>query len=666
MPTPNWLDGHEHTTLGSQGPDVAHVDLPLGPPKFDLSWTAVGRGSRDLELRLEYDGDRLDTAAAELLVDTVIRQLDVTTRNPDTPMGDLELLSGTELTRIQEWEGTPGEVPQTDLFTLLQRAVPAGSALITERETATGADLLARVDALASALVAAGVGPGDRVAVSSSRSSAMVVCLLAVLRAGATFLPVDASHPPARQAELVRAAEVAAVVGGSGWARDLAGATGTRAVVTDAAGRPERPGAPVTEWPGRSPSDLAYVMFTSGSTGRPKAVRVPDSAVVARVASYRACLASERVTFLLQSTLAFDASIYLFWVLATGGCLVLPEDEQVSDPVALAGLMARHGVTDAFFVPGIYEAVLRVARPGSLSSCRRMYVGGDVVPPSVAALHHALLPDATFFNVYGPTEVVVTSTAFPVRPVDLAPGKPLPIGRPHPGTVAQVLDRHGRRVPVGAIGELHLGGPCVADGYDQEGAAQDDGPFDTRKDADGGLLRWYATGDLVRWRGDGQLDYVGRRDRQVKLRGQRVELGEIETAARGVPGVEAAAVELLGTGAGRRLVLFVAPQVQGVRTALADVLPAASLPDVVVAWPELPRLPSGKLDRAVLRSQSVLPAPHVTAGGGRREQHGSRRSWSAPCCPSCGRCSRTTGSVRTTTSSPSAGTPCSPPVSSGR
>jgi enterobactin synthetase component F len=329
------------------------------------------------------------------------------------------------------------------------------------------------------------------------------------------------------------------------------------------------------------------------------------------------------VTFLLQSTLAFDASIYLFWVLATGGCLVLPEDEQVSDPVALAGLMARHEVTDAFFVPGIYEAVLRVARPGSLSSCRRMYVGGDVVPPSVAALHHALLPDATFFNVYGPTEVVVTSTAFPVRPVDLAPGKPLPIGRPHPGTVAQVLDRHGRRVPVGAIGELHLGGPCVADGYDQEGAAQDDGPFDTRKDADGGLLRWYATGDLVRWRADGQLDYVGRRDRQVKLRGQRVELGEIETAARGVPGVEAAAVELLGTGAGRRLVLFVAPQVQGVRTALADVLPAASLPDVVVAWPELPRLPSGKLDRAVLRSQSVLPAPHVTAGGGRREQHGS-------------------------------------------
>jgi nonribosomal peptide synthetase DhbF len=180
--------------------------------------------------------------------------------------------------------------------------------------------------------------------------------------------------------------------------------------------------------------------------------------------------------------------------------------------------------------------------------------------------------------------------------------------------MARVLDRHGRRVPAGAVGELHLGGPCIADGYDRhEADPGQPGPFSVREDEGGRASRWYATGDLARWREDGRLDYLGRRDRQVKLRGQRVELGEIEATIRRLPGVREAAVEILGSGGGRRLAVFVAPEMHGVRESLSAALPAAWIPDLVITWPDLPRLPSGKLDRAVLRNHSSTTGPGPAA-----------------------------------------------------
>jgi len=598
-----WLDGEEDSTLGRTGPSVSHVDLPLGEAKADLSWTVVSRPS-GLELRLEHDSARVGEVAARRLLDAVVRLLDTATADVGAPLGTLPLLPAADLDQLRQWEGQAGPVPQEDLLAHVARGLAgsSGPVLVTEEEEVTGADLLSRVDGLAAALVAAGVRPGDRVAVPSRRVAGTVVALLAVLRAGATYLPLDVGHPAQRQAGLARSVRVVAVVGERSWAQALAATSGARAVVTDAAGRPEVAAPAPAAWPARSPADLAYVMHTSGSTGRPKAVRVPDSAVVARALSYRELLADAGVRHLLQSTLTFDASVYLFWVLATGGVLVLPADDRAADPLALARLAERHGTTDAFFVPGLYEAVLRAAPSGALRSLRRVCVGGDVVPPPLVALHHATVPDAELLDVYGPTEVVVTSTAARVELQD-AEGRSVPIGRPHAGTLARVLDRHRRRLPVGLAGELHLGGPCVADGYDGAEEADPGGtPFWTGREPDGTRVRWYATGDLVRWREDGQLEYLGRRDRQVKLRGQRVELGEVEAALRRAAGVEEAAVEVVGSGAGRRLVGFVAPGADGVREVLEATLPPAWLPDRVVALPLLPRLPSGKLDRAALRA----------------------------------------------------------------
>ncbi|WP_432491975.1 amino acid adenylation domain-containing protein [Kineococcus gypseus] len=631
-----WLDARQgDERLGELGPAAAHVDLPLGAAKADLAWTVLDRG-RELVLRLEHDGARVDGAAAARLAERVVRLLEVASAEPATPLGRVELLPAAELERVRSFEGTPGEPAREDLSTRVRRALAAadGPVLRAGAVELSGPQLLERADALAAALLAAGVAPGDRVAVPTRRTAGTVVALLAVLRAGAAFLPVDVSHPPARQRALASAARVRAVVGAAAWAGPLAADLGAAAVATDDAGRPAAPAAAPGEapaegaWPRRTPADLAYVLFTSGSTGRPKAVRVPDGAVVSRVESYLDVLADGGVRYLLQSTLSFDASVYLFWVLATGGLLVLAGEEEAGDPAALAALVHEHALTDAFFVPGLHQAVLE-ARPEALRSLRRVCVGGDVVPPALAALHHAVLPGTVLLDVYGPTEVVVSSTAEVVGP--RAPGdrSPVPIGRPHPGTAARVLDRHGRRVGVGVPGELHLGGPCVADGYDEPAdgaplAPEDARRFGVRTGEDGRAVRWYATGDLVRWREDGRLDYLGRRDRQVKLRGQRVELGEVEAALREVPGVREACAEVLDGPAGPRLVAVVAPPVPGVREAAARVLPAAWVPEAVVALPELPRSASGKLDRAAVREAAgrgargaaEVPAPRGPGSAG--------------------------------------------------
>ncbi len=616
-----WLDAEEDATLGVHGPAVTHVDLPLGQAKFDLTWTVVGRG-RGLDLRLEYDSARLDRAAADRLLHRAVQVLDVATRDAEAPLGTLERMSAAELAQLREWEGQVAPAPEVDLWSYVRQGLlgAGGPALLSGDERWSGRELVDRVEDLAACLVALGVRPGDRVAVPSRRVPGMVVSLLAVLRAGATFVPVDAGSPLARQAQLAGTARVAAVVGEPAWAAGLAAAVGARAVATDDLGRAQ---ADAREQPRleRSPGELAYLMFTSGSTGHPKGVRLQDSAVVARMESYRELFAADGVRYLLQSTLVFDASVFLFWVLGTGGCLVLADDAQATDPLALAHLVERHEVTDAFFVPGLYDAVLHAALPASLRSLRRVSVGGDVLPPAVADLHHATLPAAELWNVYGPTETVVSGTGTRVAPLDTRDGAPLPIGRPHRGTSARVLDRQGRRVPVGTPGELHLGGAAVADGYEWPAGEAPDGPgpFSVRRAPDGRETRWYATGDLARWRDDGRLDFLGRRDRQVKLRGQRVELGEIEAALRRLPGVDEAAVELQGRGAVQHLVAFVAPETDRVLEALAAVLPAAAVPERVVARPELPRLPSGKLDRAALREEVVRPAGRPEAP---REDHG--------------------------------------------
>ncbi|WP_346618889.1 amino acid adenylation domain-containing protein [Blastococcus montanus] len=606
-----WLDGGESSTLGAAGPAVIHLDPPLGEAKADLAWTVVSRDG-GLGLRLEYDSVRIGHEAAGRLVADVVRLVELICGAPDVPVAGAERVEQAEAALIRSWEGRLDDVPRSDLVTTVWQAVARSPepALVAGDVCWSGADLVARAERLAGALADAGVTTGTRVAVSSRRVPGMVVALLAVLRAGGTFLPIDSAHPSARQADLLRRSGASVVVGAESWAGALAEATGRIAVAVDDLGAPSRaPARTPDAWPQRSPDDLAYVLFTSGSTGRPKAVRVPDSAIVARVDSYRTTLAPSGVRYLLHSSLTFDAAMYLFWVLAVGGRLTLADDRQAVDPLALADLIEQHGITDTFFVPALYEAVLRVARPGALTSCRRLCVGGEVMPAAIPGLHQLTVPEAQLLNVYGPTETVVTATAAMITTDDLTGGRRPPIGRPHPGTLARVLDRHGRRVPVGTAGQLHLGGPCVADGYDDPDAPgrrmpAGDGPFSVVPDDGGRQVRWYATGDVVRWREDGRLDYVGRRDRQVKLRGQRVELGEVEAVARSMPGVRDAAVEMIEGPGDRHLVLFVEPELVGVREHLAARLPAAWLPEAVVLRSALPRLPSGKLDRHALRREA--------------------------------------------------------------
>jgi mycobactin peptide synthetase MbtE len=468
-------------------------------------------------------------------------------------------------------------------------------------------DLLGRAGSLAAALQAHGIGADDRVGVRVARTPAMVVCALGVLLAGGCYVPLDPAGPRQRQ-------------------RDIAADAGVRVVVGDESGREfaRKAGLPFVPTPstaldlddvpsGRArPSDLAYVLFTSGSTGRPKGVLTTHRNLVEFVTGCAAITDAGRATRSLGfSSLGFDATAMDLGVpLAAGGAVQLAGDADRADPTRLARFVTEHAVNWAFLTP----TVLSLLDPTALPGLRTVLCGGEVVSEQLAN-RWATTHGRRFFNVYGPTET--TSLVLAEEVSGPLTGPPA-IGRPLPNHRAYVVDENLRPLPAGVPGELLVGGPGLARGYlddaDATAARFVPDPFSGRPGE-----RLYRTGDLVVGTADGRVAFRGRADGQVKIRGQRIETGEVEAVLCEQPGVREAVVVVAPVSGGDALVAFVtpvdAPDDDTIAAGIADRLTTAMRPARVLRLDTLPRNTSDKVDRAALRRLATAASP-TPAGDG--------------------------------------------------
>lgn len=579
----------------------------LGTSKFDLS-LRIDRLASGASVAAEFATDLFDAARVERWVRHWTNLLDAFVDEPET-LFTSALLESPEETRktVAAWMGqpAPGAGPNSlpGLLAPQVRRSPHAVAVRSADRALTYRELDERSNALAHALIHGGLPPEARVGVLVPRSVDLLVGLLGILKAGGAYVPLDPASPPARLRELVADAGVEHILvsadGSAPWSDTFPGLLLLE--IEDASS--DRP-------PARSvgPEQLAYVLHTSGSTGRPKAVGLEHGGVVAALRAFLETPGLRSTDSLLASTaLTFDISVLeLFLPLTVGARIVLATDEERGDPTRLVGLAEREGVTIMQATPTVWALLCRQdwrPHPGLTA-----LVGGEPVPPGVA--DELCRRASVVWNLYGPTETTIWSTAD-----RLAAGSPITIGRPLTNTRVHVMERPGQPAPPGVPGELWIGGLSVARGYLNQPGLTDERFVDDPDDP-GGTRRVYRTGDRVRWLPDGRLEFLGRLDRQIKLRGHRIEPGEIEARLREHPAVAEAAV-VVGGGADeeRRLLAYLVARAgqelaEGdIRTWLRQRLPPALIPERLIPMPALPTTPSGKLDRQQLERHRPEAAP---------------------------------------------------------
>ncbi|MCF3535312.1 enterobactin synthase subunit F [Stenotrophomonas maltophilia] len=575
----------------------ATLEVLCTGPVDDLTLGFRGDGQALLDLEIEanpalYSREDVEAHAARLLhfVSAALQADDIAAVPLATPKEAQQVL--------QEFNATAHALPETTLVELLQQGMdrdPHAPALVFGDAALDYATLEARSFALAAQLRAMDVGPGSVVAVALPRSLELVIALVAVLRAGAAYLPLDLAHPDERLARIFASAQPVCVLAA---AEDSARMAGVPVLA------PEQWTALsfAAPWADPAPSDAAYVIYTSGSTGEPKGVVIEHRAIVNRLLWMREHYSIRADDRVLQKTPAtFDVSVWEFFLpLLCGATLMVAGPDAHRDPTELARLIRGHGITTAHFVPSMLDAFLAAPASAGLQ-LRRVFTSGEALDASLRDRFHGRV-QAELHNLYGPTEAAVDVSYWPASAQDRS--RPVPIGFPVWNTRLYVLDARMQPVPIGVAGDLYLGGVQLARGY----LGRDD--LTTERFLADPFLpgeRIYRTGDVARWRRDGAVEYLGRSDHQVKLRGLRIELGEIEAALRELPGMEWVEVLLRQDAPGdARLVAYVpAAHADAVtlRSHLATRVPDYMVPSAFVGVDHWPVTANGKLDR------NALPKP---------------------------------------------------------
>ncbi|MFD7864526.1 amino acid adenylation domain-containing protein [Streptomyces sp. NPDC059783] len=578
-------------------------DLSAGAAKFDLTFS-VEEHDDGLAGTLGYAVDLFDRDTARFVADALVRVLEAAVADPDLPIGDLEILPAAERDRVlHRWNTTATPLPQGSLPALFRAQAartPDATAVRLGADTLTYARLDRRANRIAHRLIAAGAGPETRIVLFQDRSFDAVATILGVLKAGAMYVPLDTRYPADRIRTILGQADATHVVLDRGHPAAPALPDGTTVLHTDglaAPGPDHDPDLPVD--PGR----LAYAMFTSGSSGVPKGVAVTH-ADVAALAADRSFAGGGHARVLLHSPLAFDATTYEMWVpLLSGGEIVIAPPG-ATDLDTLTGLLTGGTLTAAFFTTALFN-VLAEAEGNPLGALREVWTGGEAGSPAAFRRVSENCPDTRVVHVYGPTESTTYATRHQVRRPYAYDGTP-PIGGPMDNTAAYVLDTRLHPVATGVPGELYLAGAGLARGYlgrpDVTAGRFVANPYG------GPGERMYRTGDVVKWTVDGQLEFVGRADDQVKVRGLRIELSEIEAEINSHATVLGSTVVVREDRPGdHRIVAYVVPgpgfDATAVRTAAGTRLPEYMVPSAFVTLDALPLTPNGKVDR------KALPAP---------------------------------------------------------
>ncbi|MGZ5015803.1 MAG: amino acid adenylation domain-containing protein, partial [Methylobacter sp.] len=589
--------------------DVSATPLTMNNriAQFDLSLFIDERDGK-LSGSFEYSSDLFDAGIIVRMAGHLQTLLAGAVNDPGLPLSRLPMLAEAE-TRLllDDWSGVGRAVRALDakahptaihrLFEMQAQTMPDKTAVAFAGQHISYGELNQRAELWAEQLKALGVGPECRIGVCAERSVELTVGLLAVLKAGAAYVPLDPGYPEERLEFMLDDAGIEILLIQSVLADKFAHrAIKMLCLDEDSVQSQEKRIASRSV----SPDNTAYIIYTSGSTGQPKGVAVSHRnllhSTLARTDYYREPVGC----FLLLSSFAFDSSVAgIFWTLSQGGCLCLPQQQDLTDPAALAGLIDRQRVTHLLALPSFYTAIINDGNLARLQTLQTVIVAGEACSGEVAAEHHRKLPEVRFYNEYGPTEGTVWSSVYRSTKSDV--GAMLPIGRAIANVRIYILDRQYQPVPIGVSGELCIGGAGLAQGYLNRPMLTAEKFIPNPFDANGERL--YKTGDLARFRADGEIEFLGRIDNQVKIRGYRIELGEIETRLLQHPGIEAAVVLAKEDVAGnKRLIAYLVgqtsslPETRQLQHYLGQVLPVYMVPSVFIGLDKLPLTPNGKVD----------------------------------------------------------------------
>ncbi|WP_421534488.1 non-ribosomal peptide synthetase [Pseudomonas marginalis] len=563
--------------------------------KFDLQLHSEEDRNGRLSLSFDYADELFDSATIQRLAAHFIHLLQAVCEQPQQAIGDLQLMPQDEQ---QAWSQAPCAPAQQWLPELLNQHTSDNTALVWQDGSLTFAQLHTQANRLAHYLRDKGVGPDVCVAIAAERSPQLLVGLLAIIKAGGAYVPLDPDYPAERLAYMLKDSGVHLLLTQTALLDRVPSAEGVCVIAMDS--------LHLDSWPTQPPGlhldgdNLAYVIYTSGSTGQPKGVGNTHAALAERLQWMQATYQLNDSDVLMQKApISFDVSVWeCFWPLITGCRLVLAGPGEHRDPHRIAQLVQAHGVTTLHFVPPLLQLFIDEPLVPECTSLRRLFSGGEALPAELRNRVLAQLPAVQLHNRYGPTETAINVTHWHCTADD---GERSPIGRPLGNVICRVLDEQLNPLPAGVPGELCIGGIGLARGYlGRAGLTAERFVADPLGEAG---ARLYRSGDRARWSADGVLEYLGRLDQQVKLRGFRVEPEEIEARLLALDGVAQAVVLVRDAQLIGYYTAHAALDEQDVKAALAAELPEYMVPAQLMRLDAMPLSPSGKLDRR------ALPAP---------------------------------------------------------